>query len=328
MQPRVLSAVTALLLLGGSVHAADGDAKAKSEPKAPEKAKPAAPPQRAATEANVAYGTHQRQVLDFYKAESDKPTPLVFYIHGGGWTAGDKARVGDLERYLAAGISVVSINYRYTSQAQDVVPPVKAPLHDAARALQFVRSKAKEWNIDKTRIGATGGSAGACSSLWLDFHPDMADPKSSDPIARESTRLLCAAVNVAQTTLDPQQMKDWTPNSRYGGHAFAFKGDKEKKLTQFEEFLASREKILPWIAEYSPYALATSDDPPVYLYYNNTPGIGQDQKDPTHSANFGVKLQERLKELKVDCELVYPGAPEVKHPSIHLYLIEKLTAKK
>ena len=40
------------------------------------------------------------------------------------------------------------------------MPPVKAPLEDAARALQFVRSKAAEWNIDKKRIGATGGSAG------------------------------------------------------------------------------------------------------------------------------------------------------------------------
>ena len=38
-----------------------------------------------------------------------------------------------------------------------------------------------------------------------------------------------AAVIVAQTTLDPQQMKEWTPNSRYGGHAFGFKGDPAKK---------------------------------------------------------------------------------------------------
>ncbi|HEY1172758.1 MAG TPA: alpha/beta hydrolase [Verrucomicrobiae bacterium] len=328
MQPRILSAVAALLLLGSQSYAADAKAKAddKAKPVVDDKTK--APGQRLPTEANVRYGTFERNVLDFYKAASDKPTPLVFYIHGGGWLNGDKARVGDLEKYLAAGISVVSINYRYTSQSQDVVPPVKGPLHDAARALQFVRSKAKEWNIDKTRIGATGGSAGACSSLWLAFHNDLADAKSSDPIARESTRLLCAAVNVAQTTLDPQQMKEWTPNSRYGGHAFGFKGDKEKKLSQFDEFLAKRDTILPWIAEYSPYALATSDDPPIYLYYGEPPAIGQEQKDPTHTANFGVKLQERLKELNVPCELVYPKAPDVKHPAIRDFLIEKLTAKK
>jgi acetyl esterase/lipase len=175
--------------------------------------------------AEVAYGPHERQVLDFWKADSNRPTPLVFVIHGGGWQGGDKSRVVrfvNVEELLAAGISVVSINYRYVSQAgaAGIKPPVQAPLHDAARALQFVRSKAAEWNLDKARIGATGGSAGACSSLWLALHGDLADPNSSDSVARESTRLWCAAVIGAQTTLDPQQMKEWTPNSKYGGHAF------------------------------------------------------------------------------------------------------------
>ena len=41
------------------------------------------------------------------------------------------------------------------TEAEGVTPPVKAPLHDAARALQFVRSQAREWNLDKARIGAT-----------------------------------------------------------------------------------------------------------------------------------------------------------------------------
>ena len=53
--------------------------------------------------------------------------------------------------------------------------------------------------------------------------------------------------------------------------------------------------ILPWIAEYSPYALVTSDDPPIYMIYRAPPALGQDQKDPTHTANFGVKLQEKCK---------------------------------
>jgi len=214
------------------------------------------------------------------------------------------------------------------AQKAGIKPPVEWPLHDAARALQFVRSKAAEWNIDKTRIGASGGSAGACSSLWLDFHPDMADPKSADPIARESTRLTCAAVNVAQTTLDPKQMKEWTPNSRYGGHAFGFNGDKEKKLSGFQQFLEGRDSILPWIKEYSPYELLTSDDPPVYLAYPLPPALGQDQKDPTHTANFGVKLQEKARSVGVDCQLVYPGAPDVKYATISEYLIAKLKAPK
>lgn len=285
------------------------------------------PPARP-TQAGVRYGPHERNVLDFYQAKSDRPTPVLFYIHGGGWQAGDKHGMAHPGPYLEAGISVVAINYRYTSQAGDLKPPVRAPLTDAARALQFVRSKAKEWNLDRKRICASGGSAGACSSLWLAFHPDMADPKSADPVARESTRLWCAAVNGAQTTLDPQQMKEWTPNSRYGGHAFGFVADAARGTSQFDEFLAGREKILPWIAEYSPYALVSKDDPPVHLSYSAPPALGREERDPTHTANFGLKLQERCQEAGVDCELVYPGAPDVRHRTTQQFVIETLKASR
>jgi acetyl esterase/lipase len=305
------------------LSAAPAEARKRDKPgvKAAAKAQTRTQP----TLADVPYGPHPKQVLDFYKADSSVPTPLVFQIHGGGWMGGSKAPFGAAV-FLRAGISVVSIEYRFVSEAQaaGVKPPVQWPLHDAARALQFVRSKAGEWNIDKTRIGATGGSAGACSSLWLAFHDDLADPKSADPVARESTRLACAAVAGAQTTLDPKQMKDWTPNSSYGGHAFGFTGDRKKGVSQFQEFLAGREKILPWIKEYSPYELATADDPPVFLFYSAPPALGQEQKDPTHSANFGLKLQERLRSLGVPCYLVYPGAPDLKYRNIHEFLIAEL----
>ncbi len=273
------------------------------------------------TLANVPYGKHGKQVMDFWKAESAQPTPLVFFIHGGSWRSNDKNKVTGVKEYLAAGISVVSINYRFTQEAAaaGVQPPVKWPLEDAARALQFVRSKSMEWNINKARIGASGGSAGACSSLWLAFHDDMADPKSSDPIARESTRLACAGVFGAQTTLDPQQMREWTPNSTYGGHAFGF--------ANFAQFLAGREKILPWIKAYSPYELATPDDPPVFLHYTAPPEIGKAQKDPTHTANFGFKMQEKLKSVPVECHLMYPNAPATKYPDPIAFLIGELKSK-
>jgi acetyl esterase/lipase len=320
--------VAILSIFCGSVFAAETPApKPADQPKA----KPAPAPLPTPTLADVPYGKHPKQVMTFWKAESDKPTPLLFFIHGGGWTGGNRSSGlgGLLQAMLKNGISVVSVEYRFIPEAtaDGETPPVRGPLHDAARALQFVRSKAAEWNIDKTRIAASGGSAGACSSLWLAFHPEMADPKSEDPIAHESTRLLCAAVVGAQTTLDPQQMKEWTPNSKYGGHAFGFAANKEKKTSQFDEFLAGREKILPWIAEYSPYALVTSDDPPVYLIYSTPPALGQDQKDPTHTSNFGVKLQEHCRSVGVDCELVYPGAPGLLHATVEAYLLDKLKAE-
>ncbi|MEN9812145.1 MAG: hypothetical protein RL479_831, partial [Verrucomicrobiota bacterium] len=60
--------------------------------------------------------------------------------------------------------------------------------------------------------------------------------------------------------------------------------------------------------------------------YPAPPALGQPQKDPTHTANFGVKLQERLRAAVVPCELVYPGAPGVTHPSIEDFLVARLTA--
>lgn len=286
------------------------------------------------THADVSYGEHPRQVLHFWQAEAEQPAPLLFFVHGGGWRGGNRMNshlVNMLPNLLQEGISVVSIEYRLIQDAvaAGIQPPVKAPLHDAARALQFVRSKAPEWNIDGARIAASGGSAGACSSLWLAFHDDMADPDSEDPIARQSTRLMCVAVTGAQTTLDPAQMKQWTPNSKYGGHAFGIFKDPQlpsaKRLEpDFEAFHARRSELLPWIDEYSPYALVSPDDPLVYLFYKAKPGIGKPQKDPTHTSNFGVKLQEHLRKTGVPCELVYPGAADVQHETVERYLIAKL----
>lgn len=274
------------------------------------------------TQANVPYGKHARQVLDFYQASSKEPAPVMFFVHGGGWMVGDKAKPDFLAKCLENGISVVSINYRFIPQAIEdkVNPPVKGCLDDAARALQFVRSKAKEWNIDKKRIAGVGGSAGGFTSLWLAFHPDMADAKSADPIARESTRLSCVLAFVPQTSLDPQQMKDWIPNNDYGHHAFA--------LPSMAEFIKQREKLMPWIKEFSPYELATADDPPVLLFYDSVPMLGQPFKDPPHSANFGAGIVPKLKQVGIDYEFYYTGATGLKHPDLFSFLTDKLGVSK
>jgi acetyl esterase/lipase len=293
-------------------------------------AKPAGVPP---TKENVAYGTHARQVLDFYQAKSELPTPVVFAIHGGGWVNGDKISYrGSAKRFLDAGISLVAINYRFVPEAAEkgIEPPVKWPIEDAARALQFVRAKAKEWNIDKVRIGATGGSAGGCSSLWLAFHDELADPKSDDPVARESTRLYCAAVNGAQTTLDPKELREWMPNARYGGHAFGVTGPKGNRDGAFQEFFDRREKLLPWIKEYSPITHVSKDDPPIFMEYpsqKKPPVKGESQEDPTHSALLGMILMEKLKAAGVEAILVYPEHPHEMYKTSADYLIDRLKAK-
>ena len=295
------------------------------------------------THSNVRYGGHERNIMDVWLAESNAPTPCVMIIHGGGWLKGDKRAVLDgLSRYLNEGISVVSINYRYLPQTivdsgsshgagpalprgDYPEPPVREPLEDAARALQFIRHNATAWNIDPARVAVTGGSAGGCSALWLNYHDDLAEPESEDPVKRQSTKPWCAATVGAQTSLDPQQLIEWIPYGIYGGHAFGFIWDRSDWTVEIRSFLKHRDEVLHWIRKYSPYELASKGDPPVYLYYGGgAPRKGQEQQDPTHSSNYGALLAEKLASLGLEYEFVHRDSQSPKHKSVQDYLIAKL----
>ena len=92
---------------------------------------------------------------------------------------------------------------------------------------------------------------------------------------------------------------------------------------------AKREQLLPWINEYSPYALATADDPPVYLY-NPVRGLEPEPGEkghPTHSPMFGVKLKERLDQVGVEAYVCYKGHRCKKYPSLNDFLVAKLKSK-
>ncbi len=142
------------------------------------------------THANAKYDTkHARNVLDFWKAESDKPTPVFVWFHGGGFKAGDKSsfalRNNQLLRgFLKRGVSVASCNYPFLEDAS-----YEEIMRHCARAIQFLRSKEKEWNIDTRRIGACGASAGALISEWIGYHPDIAKRSGGDPVEKLSSSL-------------------------------------------------------------------------------------------------------------------------------------------
>ena len=93
------------------------------------------------THADVHYGPHERQVIDFYQAKSNQPTPVIIYIHGGGFVGGDKRSVNPamLQGALDAGISFAAIHYRFVDGDKTIFP---VPQHDGARAVQFIRSQA------------------------------------------------------------------------------------------------------------------------------------------------------------------------------------------
>lgn len=152
---------------------------------------------------DVAYGPYDRNVLDFWKADGALPAPLIIYIHGGGFAAGDKtgARQGRmydyLKRSLDSGCNFAAINYRFRQTTR-----LDTIMMDCARAVQFLRSKADEWGIEKDKLAAFGGSAGGGATIWLAFNDDRADPENPDPVLRESTRLTVAGHLNSQATYD------------------------------------------------------------------------------------------------------------------------------
>ncbi len=252
------------------------------------------------TQRNVAYGPHERNVLDLWLTESSTPTPLVLFIHGGGFRGGSKEglRADVLRELLDAGISVAAVEYRLISDKR-----LPAAHHDCRRALQFLRSNAEKWNIDKTRVGAFGGSAGAQLCMWLAFHDQMADTGSSDPVEKESTRLACVATNGGQTTMDFDWWKKWIP------------GYDVPHRDPFEAIEAeTEEELRKVVAEVSALSLISADDPPIHMSY----GMAPDDPVPAnpqrargwkvHHVMFGVKLKEKMDALGVEADLKYPGA--------------------
>jgi len=272
------------------------------------------------TQAEVSYGPSKMNKLDFWQAEGNGPRPLLVYIHGGGWIGGDKDPVRNIQPFLEKGISFASINYRLTGEAS-----LPAPVHDAARAIQFIRSKAGEWNIDKERIALTGGSAGACTSMWLLLHDDLADPQAKDPVLRESTRVTAAAVAGGQTSIDPKVIEPWLgPNVLK--HAMIYKSVGGKSMQEVMENYKQHEALFK---EFSPYNHLTADDPPLLMTYNNNMKLpSENAGHGIHHPVYGVKMKEKADQVGTECHLLIPGVSKSKkYATFDEFLMDKLLNK-
>lgn len=252
--------------------------------------------------ADVAYGPAERQTLDFYQARGDRPAPVAAYFHGGAFVRGDKSEinVGLVAALQKSGIHFASINYRYVD-GQDLLFP--APLLDGARAVQFLRSKARDWNIDRRRIACFGASAGGGISLWVGFHDDLADPQNADPVLRESSRIAAVGSLNGQATYDPIKIRElvggraWQHPSMY--KLFGLRdADQALHPTAEQRRLYKESAAITWLSE---------DDPPVFLAYSETDGpLPPDAKpgDGIHHPAFGRMLKEQLDQLGIENVLI------------------------
>jgi hypothetical protein len=162
---------------------------------------------------NEVYGPDERNVFDIYLPESQEPTPLIIFVHGGGFFTGDKSAAydspEDINEVLDAGVAFATINYSlldvpgFNDAEVNDTEGLGKSLSDVKEALQYIRHNATEFNVDPENIAMYGVSAGAISSLWLAYSDDMADLSARETFnASESTRIVAAGAIETQGSMD------------------------------------------------------------------------------------------------------------------------------
>jgi acetyl esterase/lipase len=228
---------------------------------------------------------------------------LVVFIHGGGFLGGDKSSLSSetLEGFLACGFSVAALQYRLTDTA-----PAPAAYLDCGRAVQTLRARAREWNLDARRFAGTGSSAGAGTSMWLGFHADLANPTSTDPIARESTHFTCLAVRNGQPSYDPRYAERCgIPRPNFDRHKFfipfhAVTADTFDTADAYRKYEAN-----------AAITFLTAKAPPVWMHYKHPDGdttADSDVQWVVHHPRLGLGLQKQMHALGLECQ-VHIGSP-------------------
>jgi acetyl esterase/lipase len=222
----------------------------------------------------------------------------VIEFHGGGWREGTKndldQHFGFLRRLIREGFALVAADYRLSPKS--LYP---AQVEDAARVVQFVRSRAREWNLDPDRVAVMGGSAGGHLALWVGLHPDLADPTSADPVRRFSTRVRAIVDLWGPTDLTAANLR--VPRAEAIPALFG------ATLEQCENPDGALRKRM---IEASPLYLAGRSAPPVLIVHNG-PSDATSASDPrisgknmnVHSAAFGLLLAKRLEQAGAGHEL-------------------------
>jgi acetyl esterase/lipase len=178
---------------------------------------------------------------------------------------------------------------------------------DGARVVQFVRSQAQAWNIDRARIAVSGTSAGGTLALWVALHDDLADPTSADPIARFSSRVACASPHSGTAGLQSEYFKQQAGVLKQGAALWQLFGASSQ--TEFDS--PAKQHLA---REASPLTLATRDDPPLLLTYQGNPADAPFAADATqsmwiHHVCLGLPLKTRYDDLGLACELYCQSQP-------------------
>jgi para-nitrobenzyl esterase len=269
----------------------------------------------------IPYGPYDENLFDVYLPASNSRTPLLLYIHGGGFTGGSRDTSGDADRvtsYLVEGVAYASIDYRLLHEFDS--EGVIKPLSDSERCLQFIRYHAKQLNIDPERIILMGGSAGAGTSLWIGFNDEMADPENEDPVLRQSTRVSAIVAIATQATYD---IGKWSTVvfAEYGIDLLGL-ADTLGLSQRLLDFYAIDDiahfdspAILDYRARVDMLDLMDAADPPFYVQNDKEPDAAPLTVDLAfHHANHALVLAEQADALGLE-NVAYMKALDIADPS-------------
>jgi acetyl esterase/lipase len=232
---------------------------------------------------DIAYDNKARTQFDIWLPNANTPTGLVIYVHGGGFTSGDKDFVytaqsggawdfpSDIRFLLLNNIAVATIRYTLLNTTGET-EGVKKPMGDVRRALQYIRYRASDFNIDKSKIILAGNSAGAGTSLWIAFNNDFADAANSDPVLRESSRVKGV---VARETQASYNIEDKWVNNVFIDYNLTWAeilanetGNIQKIYGVSSTVQYQSPAIVTYRAEVDMLSLMSADDPEIWI--NNT----------------------------------------------------------
>ncbi|WP_010581908.1 alpha/beta hydrolase [Schlesneria paludicola] len=231
--------------------------------------------------------------MDVFTPKQANGAAIVFVVSGGWYSAHEAINLAFAKEFLDRGYTVFAVVHG--SQPKFTIPEV---LEDLNRAVRFIRSNAEKYQIDPSRIGICGASAGGHLSLMLGTAGSSGNPDAKDPVDRASSRVQAVACFFPPTdflnygtqgeiALGRGILKDY--RAPFDFHEY------DKKTKAFVP-ITDEARVLEIGKLISPVNHVTSDDPPTLIIHGDA-----DKLVPIQQAEIII---EKLKSVGVASELV------------------------
>lgn len=161
---------------------------------------------------NVNYSVNDtnpaHQLTLYTPAKAKSPTPLIVWIHGGAWMSGRGIAPEWIASFVNEGFAVATVNYRLVQEARH-----PAQIEDISTAIRFLSDNARQYNLDRTRIGVWGSSAGGhlAALVGTAGNADVLRKDGADPLKIAAVVDWCGPADLEKlgTTSSPKIKFDW-----------------------------------------------------------------------------------------------------------------------